>query len=78
MVIGTSESYAHSVAAGDKAYRRRRGVIRRPFSAHPYASNVNDGGHDAPMGPRDRRLFEYIFWGAALVLVLLILLVILG
>ncbi len=71
-------------------YRRRVGVIFRRgnlgggsgfgfggFGGGAFgrgAGPVLDGGHDAPMGPRDRKLFEIIFVVAGVVGIALILL----
>ena len=44
---------------------------------HPELGSVNDGGHDAPMGPADRAVFKGIFAAAAILCVVLILIALL-
>ncbi|MEX0666394.1 MAG: hypothetical protein WD598_16695 [Acidimicrobiia bacterium] len=59
-------------------YRRRYGVIFRrgnlggPPDGDPRIGPVNDGGRDAPMGPRDQTFFKHFFWVAAVIAVGLI------
>jgi hypothetical protein len=59
-------------------YRRRRGVTFRRSGGRPDLNWVNDGGHDAPMGPRDQRFFRAFFFVALIVAIALIVLMIRG
>lgn len=43
-----------------------------------YRGWVNDGGQDAPMGPRDQALFRDIFWVIVVVIVAVAILVAIG
>jgi hypothetical protein len=50
-------------------YRRRRGVLHRPTTSRPSVDYINDGGQDAPMGPKDRAFFRDFFWVIVAVIV---------
>lgn len=58
-------------------YQRGGGISHRPASGHPELGTVNDGGHDAPMGPRDSAVFKGIFAAALILGVALIVIVLL-
>jgi hypothetical protein len=52
-------------------YQRRRGILRRNAPGYPSLGSVNDGGHDAPMGPKDRAFFRDFFWAIVVVIVVI-------
>ena len=52
-------------------YQRRRGILRRSSSGYPSLGNVNDGGRDAPMGPKDKAFFRDFFWVVVAVIVVI-------
>ena len=62
---------------GKEPYQRRYGLLRRKDVRFNKDVYITDGGEDAPMGPRDQRLFRAIFWTAALLFAVLVALVVL-
>ena len=65
---------------GKKPYRRRYGVIYKPWTLgapeRPFRGTVlqNDGGEDAPLSPRGREIYLAVVLGIVVVFVALAIL----